>query len=141
VTEQVRFKRKDSVLAHCLLRAAIVDLGGWDKAKTKLEAGTVKANSWLGVKATPKASRVASFITLWAVAMQDEGLDSFSITQYQRYWNEGERQAYRLQNEFRELWPEFHTPNELAGQLLKQLQGKVGKREAMSLPLKLQVTA
>jgi hypothetical protein len=84
---------------------------------------------------------VASFITLWAVAMQDEDRESFSITEYQRYWNEGERQAYRVQSEFRELWPEFDTPNELARQLLKQLPGKVGKREAMSLPLKLQVSA
>jgi hypothetical protein len=141
VTESVRPKRRDSLLAHCLLRTAIADLGGWEKAEAKLEAGTVKVNSWLGVKATPKASRVASFITLWAVAMQDEGLDSFSITEYQRYWNEGERQAYRVQSEFRELWPEFDTPNELARQLVKQLHGKVGKREAMSLPLKLQVTA
>jgi hypothetical protein len=141
VTEQVRPKRKDSLLAHCLLRTAIADLGGWEKAEAKLEAGTVKANSWLGVRATPKASRVAGFVVLWAIAMQDEGRDSYSITEYQRYWNEGERQAYRLQNEFRELWPEFHTPNALAEQLLKQLHGKVGKREAMSLPLKVEVTA
>jgi hypothetical protein len=141
VTDRVRKKREDSLLEHCLLRAAIADLGGWEKAEAKLEAGTVKANSWLGVKATPKASRVASFIVLWTIGMRDEGHDSYSITEYQRYWNEGERQAYRLQNEFRELWPEFHTPNELAQQLLKQLHGKVGKREAMSLPLKLQVTA
>jgi hypothetical protein len=141
VTRAVRPRRKDSLLGHCLLRAAIADLGGWEKAEAKLEAGTVKANSWLGVKATPKASRVASFVTLWAVAMQDEGCDSFSITEYQRYWNEGERQAYRVQREFRELWPEFETPNELAGQLLKQLHGRVGRREAMSLPLNLQVSA
>ncbi len=25
--------------------------------------------------------------------------------EYQRYWHESERQAYRVQNEFRELWP------------------------------------
>jgi hypothetical protein len=141
MTATVRAKRKDSLLAHCLLRTAVADLGGWEKAEAKFEAGTVKVNAWLGVKATPKASRVAGFIVLWAVAMQDEGRDSYSITEYQRYWNEGERQAYRVQREFRELWGEFETPNELARQLLKQLHGKVGKREAMSLPLKLQVSA
>jgi hypothetical protein len=32
-------------------------------------------------------------------------------TEYLRYWNENERLApYRLQNEFRDLWPEFETP-------------------------------
>ena len=35
-----------------------------------------------------------------------------------RFWKETERNAYRLQREFRELWPEFETPNELAGRLL-----------------------
>ena len=47
--------------------------------------------------------------------------DGYSITEYQRYWNEGERQAYRLQSEFRELWPEFETPNELARQIVPHL--------------------
>jgi hypothetical protein len=46
--------------------------------------------------------------------MGDECAANFSITEYERYWNEGERQTYRLQTEFRELWPEFETPDELA---------------------------
>ena len=141
MTEKVRPKKKDSLLAHCLIRATVEDLGGWDKAEAEFEAGTFKVNAWMGVKATPRAMRVAAFIVLWAVAMSEEGRDSYSITEYQRYWNEGERQAYRVQDEFRELWPEFRTPDELARQLLKQLGGKVSKREAMSLPMKVQVTA
>ena len=68
----------------------------------------------LSLKVTPKASRVAAFIVLWALAMRDEGKDAYTITEYQRYYNESERQAYRDQAEFRELWPEFETPNELA---------------------------
>jgi hypothetical protein len=88
------------------------------------------------VKVTPKASRVAGFITLWATAMRIEERDSFSITEYQRYWNESERQAYRRQVEFRELWPEYETPNELANQILVYLRkrGEV-KRDQLTTEL------
>ena len=141
MTEPVRPKRKDTLLAHCLLRATVDDLGGWEKAEAEFEAGTFKVTTWAGVKAMPRAMRVAAFIVLWAVAMSEEGRDSYTITEYQRYWSEGERQAYRVQDEFRELWSEFRTPDELARQLLKQVGGKVSKREAMSLPVKVQVTA
>jgi hypothetical protein len=122
------------------MRAIIAELGGWEKAAERFEAGELRANAWLGVKATPKGSRVATFIILWATAMRVEGLDSFSITEYQRYWNENERRAYRLQNEFRELWPEYETPNDLAHQLLDQLDEKKPTNIA-ALPMKLQVSA
>ena len=78
----------------------------------------------LTVKATPKASRVAAFIVLWALAMKDER-DEYTITEFQRYYHEGERTAYRNQAEFRELWTEFETPNELARQIVPHLRGKV----------------
>jgi hypothetical protein len=122
------------------MRAMIVEAGGWAKAQRRFEAGELRVNAWLGVKATPKGSRVATFIILWATAMRVEGLDAFSITEYQRYWNENERKAYRLQKEFRELWPEYDTPNELAQQLLGQLDVKKPPNIA-ALPMKLQVTA
>ena len=142
MTRKVRPKRKqDSLLAHCLLRAMVAELGGWEQAEAEFEDGNLKVNAWLGVKVTPKASRVATFVVFWAVAMRDEKRDSYSITEYQRYWNENERQAYRVQREFRELWPEFETPDELARQIVKHLDAKVRKRDAASLPLKLQVTA
>jgi hypothetical protein len=141
VTKSVRDKKRDSLLAHCLLRAMVAALGGWDKAEARFEAGDLKVNAWMGVKATPKASRVATFVVLWAIGMRDEGRDSYSITEYQRYWNEGERQAYRVQSEFRELWPEFETPNELARQIVRYLDVKVCKRDAATLPMKVQVTA
>ena len=92
-------------------------------------------------KVTPKASRVAAFIVCWAMAMWDEGVDEFSITEYQRYWKESERQAYRIQNEFRDLWPEFDTPNELGLQLVKQFNVRLAKKEITKLPLILQVQA
>ena len=117
----------------------IAEHGGWEKAQKRFEGGEVRVNAWLGVKATPKASRVATFIVLWAAAMRDEGRDEFSITEYQRYWYENERRAYRLQKEFRELWPEFETPNELARMLASQLRG-VKPAEIATLPSKVLVT-
>ena len=143
MTEDVRKERRrqDTLLGHCLTRAVVADLGGWKKANERYEAGEVKVNAWLGVKATPKASRVAGFIVLWALAMRLERVDEFSITEYQRYWNEGERQAYRLQKEFRELWPEFENPNELARQIVKHVDEKTRKRDVAALPARLQVTA
>lgn len=142
MTGKVRSRRKqDSLLAHCLLRAMVAELGGWEKAEAEFEGGNLKVNAWLGVKVTPKASRVATFIVLWAVAMRDEKRDSYSITEYQRYWNEGERQAYRVQNEFRELWPEFENPNDLAAQIVRNLDARAAKKDVAKLPLKLQVFA
>jgi hypothetical protein len=78
-------------------------------------------------------------MVMWAAAMHDEGADAFSITEYQRYWNEGERQTYRLQHEFRELWPEFETPNEFARQIVSQLDANTSKREIAMLPARIQV--
>ena len=93
------------------------------------------------VKATPKASRVAGFIIMWAIAMREERRDSFSITEYQRFWNEGERQAYRLQAEFRELWPEFETPNDLARIVVTQMDARTAAKDAATLATKVEVTA
>jgi hypothetical protein len=122
------------------MRAMIAEAGGWEKAEKRFEAGELRVNAWLGVKATPKGSRVATFIVLWATAMREEGRDEFSITEYQRRWNENERKAYRLQKEFRELWPEYDTPNELAQLLVSQLDVKKPENVA-ALPMRLQVTA
>ena len=53
----------------------------------------------------------------------------------------GERQAYRLQGEFRELWPEFETPDELARQIVKYVNAHVEKHEKGRLPLSVPVLA
>ena len=146
MTGSVRKKplKKDSLLSHCLARAFVAEEGGEDAAAAKYGERAERLGKWTAVKAavrlTPKASRVAAFVIMWAIAMREEGRDEFSITEYQRFWNEGERQAYRLQVEFRELWPEFDTPNELARQLVKHLDAKVAAKDAGSLATKLQVT-
>jgi hypothetical protein len=109
----------------------IADAGGLDGAVEKWgedAAGLAQAGKWRKMRTvlavTPKASRVAGFVVMWAWGMKDEKRDSYSITEYQRYWHESERQAYRLQSEFRELWPEFETPDELASQIIVHLRRK-----------------
>jgi hypothetical protein len=114
---------------------------GWDETQEQFEAGTVKVSNFAAAKASPKATRVAGFIVTWAVAMREEGRDEYTITEYQRRWREGERQAYRLQKEFRELWPEFETPNELARQVVKRMDSKAGAGKGARLPLSVQVYA
>jgi hypothetical protein len=138
-------KRQDTLLAHCIARALIDDAGGLAAAMQKYgedASGLAAQSKWrqvrLLLKVTPKASRVAGFITLWALAMKAEGRDAYTISEYQRYFHENERKAYRDQAEFRDLWPEFETPNELASQILPQLRGKL---DATKLPSTVTVVA
>jgi hypothetical protein len=137
--------KQDSILAHCLARAVIHEQGGVERAVQKYGPQGERMSKWdalrAATKATPVASRVAAFIVCWAIGMRAEARDAYSITEYQRYWNEGERQAYRLQKEFRALWPEFETPNELARQVVDHVDARMSKRDVATLPLKLQVLA
>ena len=139
-------QRRDSLLAHCIARAVVADQGGVEAATARYGERAERLSKWealrTAAKVTPKASRVASFIVMWAVAMADEKADRYSITEYQRYWHENERQAYRLQAEFRELWPELDTPNDLSAQLVDYLSHhKVGKAQIARLPSSLQLVA
>jgi hypothetical protein len=128
------------------MRAIIEEQGGIEAAVEKYGPKAERLSKWSAIKTaakvTPKASRVAGFIVQWAIAMRDEGKDEFSITEYQRWWNEGERQTYRLQKEFRELWPELDTPDPLARQIVKHLDRKLAsKRDVAALPVQLHVVA
>ena len=137
--------KKDSILAHCLVRALAHNEGGPEALLEKFGKDVPDVSKWAAVKAaakaTPLASRVAGFIVAWAIAMQLDDKDEYSITEYQRFWSENERKAYRLQAEFRDLWPEFETPNELARQIVKCVDAKMEKKDVATLPLRLQVAA
>ena len=137
-------KAANTIIGHCILRALADAEGGVEAAVAKFGPGST-VSKWGAVKAvakvSPKASRVAEFIVLWAIAMQMEGGEQLSITEYQRFWDEGERQTYRRQNEFRDLWPEFETPHELAAQVVKDIDARMSKKDAARLPLTLQVVA
>lgn len=137
-------KSLDTLLGHCLMRALLYSEGGIPTGMAK-GGDTSALSKWEAmretVRVTPKAMRVATFIVFWAIGMRDAKQDTYSITEYQREWNENERQAYRLQNEFRELWPEFDTPNELARQIVKNMDARIARKEIAKLPLTLSVLA
>jgi hypothetical protein len=147
VTSDVRREppKRNTLLAHCLARAVIAEHGGVDAVVETYGEHAERLGKWAalkaGVRVAPKAARVAGFVIAWAVGMREEERDEYSITEYQRFWKEGERQAYRLQSDFRELWPEFETPNELAHQVMKQLDSRKAAKEAASLAATVYVTA
>lgn len=133
VLSGVRKPQREALIVHCLARAVIAR-NGWEKSEQEAKAGRLRLNQWVGARVAPKATRVALFITSWAAAMEAEGRDEFTITEYARFWNEVEREAYRYQREFRELWPEYETPNELARKVL-QADGAGLKKETRPAPL------
>lgn len=118
--------------AHCLVRALAHNEGGPEALLQKFGNDVPDTSKWAAVraaaKATPLASRVAGFIVQWAIAMRIDAKDGYSITEYQRFWSENERKAYRLQAEFASCGPEFDTPNELAAQIVKYVDGSIPAR-------------
>jgi hypothetical protein len=94
----------DTLLGHCLMRASLQNV----KGDSRLAA------SFAAVRATPKASRVAAFIALWAMALDDLAQDGIGVEAYAEWASESRRTVYRRLSDFRELWPEYDTPNELA---------------------------
>lgn len=103
-------KRLDSVIGHCLLRATAAEHDG----------GSMH---WAAIKATPKASRVAGFIVQWAAAMRDAG-GPIDLHGYMETWAVPERTAYRHLRQFRELWPEYSTPEPIAKALVAHLDAR-----------------
>ena len=143
VLSGARTPQREALIVHCLARAVIAR-NGWDQSARQARAGTLRLNQWVGARVAPKATRVAMFIGSWAAAMASEGRSEYTITEYARFWNEVEREAYRFQREFRELWPEYETPNELARKLLEQpgvKVGKGGKGKVSPIAMTVQVTA
>jgi hypothetical protein len=86
-----------------------------------------KASAWLVVKVTPRASRVAAFVALWGAAMVDLDTEDLGIEAYARWASESRRTAYRRLADFRVLWPEYETPNELGRLVAAQVRER-GKR-------------
>jgi len=65
-------------------------------------------------RSTQDAAKVVGLIVLWAVALQDLGVEQLGIEEFAAWSAESRATVYRRQHEFRRLWPEYDTPNELA---------------------------
>jgi hypothetical protein len=114
--------KTDTILAHCIARAVIAEAGGEEAAKAKYgqQAEVLRASKWQSFKAaakvTPRASRVATFISLWGLALDDLGRDELSVEEYAEWANESRATAFRRAAEYRELWPNLDV-NELGRQV------------------------
>jgi hypothetical protein len=110
--------KTDTILAHCIARAVIADAGGEEAAQAKYgaQAERSRATKWqsfkVAAKATPRASRVAAFISLWGLALDDLGRDELTVDEYAEWANESRATAFRRAAEYRELWKDVDV-NEL----------------------------
>jgi hypothetical protein len=110
--------KTETILAHCIARAVIASAGGEEAAQAKYgtEAERLRASKWqsfkVAAKATPRASRVAAFISLWGLALDDLDRDELTVDEYAEWANESRATAFRRAAEYRELWGEVDV-NEL----------------------------
>lgn len=110
--------KTDTILAHCIARAVVADAGGEEAAKARYgeQAEALRASKWQSFKAaakvTPRASRVAAFISLWGLALDDLDRDELTVDEYAEWANESRATAFRRAAEYRELWADVDV-NEL----------------------------
>src|SRR6266508_873836 len=108
--------KTDTILAHCIARAVIADAGGEEAAQEKYgeEAEALKGSKWkafrVAAKVTPRASRVAAFISLWGLALDDLDREELTVEEYAEWASEARATAFRRAGDYREL---RLTPNSL----------------------------
>ncbi len=114
---------ENSLLAHCVARSAAA------VARADVDSGrrlaTSNASRWdvfraAGI-ATMQATRVASFVVAWALAVDTLGADATHAA-IQRELCDSRATFYRKLAEFRELWGDtYDDPTPLAVALLEQV--------------------
>jgi hypothetical protein len=110
--------KTDTILAHCIARAVIAEAGGEEAAKRLHgeQAEVLRGSKWqsfkVAAKVTPRASRVAAFISLWGLALDDLDRDELTVDEYAEWANESRATAFRRAAEYRELWGDVDV-NEL----------------------------
>lgn len=110
--------KTDTILAHCIARAVRAEAGGEEAARAKYgnNAEVLRASKWkafrVAAKVTPRASRVAAFISLWGLALDDLDRDELTVEEYAEWANEARATAFRRAADYRELWSDVDV-NEL----------------------------
>lgn len=113
----------DTILAHCIARAVVAEAGGEEAAEARYgkSAEGLKASKWqsfkVAAKVTPRASRVAAFVALWGLALDELDRDELTVDEYAEWANEARATAFRRAADYRELWGEVDV-NEL-GRLVR----------------------
>jgi len=114
--------KKDTIVAHCIAAALIAEAGGEEAAKARYgkRGERLRESKWqafkVAAKVTPKATRVATFISLWGLALDDLDRDELSVDEYAEWANESRATAFRRFAEYRELWPKVDI-NEFGGRV------------------------
>jgi hypothetical protein len=102
--------KTDTILAHCIARAVVADAGGEVAARARYgdNAEGLQGSKWkafrVAAKVTPRASRVAAFIALWGLALDDLDRDELTVDEYAEWANEARATAFRRAADYRELW-------------------------------------
>jgi hypothetical protein len=110
--------KTDTILAHCIARAVRADAGGEEAARAKYgdKAEVLQTSKWkafrVAAKVTPRASRVAAFISLWGLALDDLDRDELTVEEYAEWASEARATAFRRAADYRELWSDVDL-NEL----------------------------
>ena len=119
-------KTTDTLLGQTLTRAVLAI------ANREVEAGrdpkrkpSLRDRARVLTKATTVSSRVASLCVMWSVALADLERDSLGVEEYVEWSPDSRPTVYRHLHEFRELWPEYDTPNEIALLLLAASKDKL----------------
>lgn len=129
--------KRESLLIVTLGRAMHDRDGRSGQEISDLVASGERLSRWeasrLAVSAAPRAVRVAGFIVMWALALDElggeVGIEAFAD------WSAGSRSTvYRSQADFRELFPEYDSPTALAEQLL-EVARKRGESVSVGLPV------
>jgi hypothetical protein len=127
--------KRDTILAQCVLRAgrAIADehiAAGRDPHTPPTRREMAKA-MW---QSTRLGAAVASLIVEWALALDELELDELGIEQFATWSVASPRTAYRRLADFRRVWRDHDTPNELAALLLAEARRR-GERPNPQLVL------
>jgi len=134
--------RRESLIGVCASRAVQAHAADVIAAGRRPDAPPTKRESMRALwEATNVGSRVAAFILMWAIALDELGVDELSPETFAEWGPESRATVYRRLSEFRRLFPEQETPDQLAGEVLRQgRRSRGGPTLATSVPANLSPT-
>ena len=138
--------KTDTILSHCIARAVIAEAGGEEAAKAKYgeNAERLSSSKWrsfkVAAKVTPRASRVAAFITLWGLALDDLDRDELTVDEYAEWANEARATAFRRAADYRELWGDVDL-NELGRRIRDHVRSHKQLRRTPNALVSIPITA
>ncbi len=124
--------RSESLIRQCVERATadvlIDELVGEDTTGRELAKAL-----WLAVR---RGSNAAALVVDWAYALDELGADELGTERFVECTDSSRRTVYRRLADFRSIFPNHDTPNDLARQVLVEAR-RLGERPSV----RLQVTA